>query len=415
MTSSLILLLVVVAAYLAAHLVSEWLARRFLIVSGAEYLLLGILIGPSVAGIMDDAMVEGFAPFMTLALGWIGALVGAQFHLPEIMRIPARAFKIGFTEALLTVTVVGGAMAWVLVAVSGRPPRDLLLPALALGAIGTSSAPVGIAMATRALGRRAPLLRQLQVNTATDALVAVTTFGLLLALTRGAPTGDVRAPTPTEWGVLTVALGVGGGALFHLFLGPAQKVDRLFVALAGALILVSGAAAYLSLSPLLPAMLVGIVLVNTSGSRDQIVEVLVRVERPLYFVLLIFAGAAWRPGGEGWWWVVAAFIGLRVVTKVGAARLAARTHHQLDELGRDWGLGLLGHGGLAVAIGLNYLTLDRAPLTDLVFTATVVSVLLTDVFSARLVRRLVPRGTGIPVGSQGEATAVSGTADGATP
>jgi hypothetical protein len=394
MTSSLILLLVVVAAYLAAHVVSEWLARRFLIVSGAEYLLLGVLVGPSVGGIMTPARMEAFTPFMTLALGWIGALVGAQFRLPELLRLPARAFHIGFSEALLSFCVISGSSFLVLSLLGPFRGVDFLLPALALGAIGTSSAPFGIAVATRDLGRRAPLFRQLQVNTAADALIAVTAFGLLLAATNALVPADVRAPTPTEWAVLTAAIGLGGGALFHLFLGPESKNDRLFVALAGALILVSGAAAFLRLSPLLPAMLFGIVLVNTSASGDRIVEVLVGVERPLYFVLLIFAGALWRPSVGAGWWIVIAFVVVRVVSKIGAARLAARGKGKLDELGLDWGMGLLGHGGLAVAIGLNYLIQEGAPLRDLVFTATVASVLLTDVLSARVVRRLGPDDAG---------------------
>lgn len=393
MTSSLILLAVVAAAYLAAHVVSGWMAKRFLIVSGAEYLFLGLLIGPVAGGIMTPAMMDGYAPFMTLALGWIGALVGAQFHFPELMRIPSRAFRIGFLESSLSYVVMSGVMLGAVVLFGGLDPSSALLPGLALGAIAASSAPFGIAVATREVGRRAPFLRQLQVNTATDALTAITAFGLLLAITHDNPPLGVRPPTPTEWAVLTVAIGLGGGALFHLFLGPEKDKDRIFIALAGALILVSGAAAYLRISPLLPAMLVGIVLVNTSSSRERIIEVLAGVERPLYFVLLIFAGAAWRPGGEGWWWMVVVFAGARALTKIGASRLAARANHALEELGRDWGFGLLGHGGLAVALALNYL-IQGEPLANLVFTATITSVLLTDVFSARIVRALVPRNQG---------------------
>ena len=48
MSAALILVLVVAVAYLAAHVAFDWIARRFLIVSGAEYLVLGILIGPEV-------------------------------------------------------------------------------------------------------------------------------------------------------------------------------------------------------------------------------------------------------------------------------------------------------------------------------------------------------------------------------
>ena len=91
--------------------------------------------------------------------------------------------------------------------------------------------------------------------------------------------------------------------------------------------------------------------------------------------------------------MVVVFAGARALTKIGASRLAARANHAMEELGRDWGFGLLGHGGLAVALALNYL-IQGEPLANLVFTATITSVLLTDVFSARIVRALVPRNQG---------------------
>ena len=53
MSEGLILVLVVAASYLAARVAFEWLARRYLIVSGAEYLLLGILLGPQVSRILS--------------------------------------------------------------------------------------------------------------------------------------------------------------------------------------------------------------------------------------------------------------------------------------------------------------------------------------------------------------------------
>lgn len=390
MTSGLVLLLVVVGGYLAAHLAAEWLARRHLIISGAEYLLLGVLLGPEVAGIIRPSTVDGFTPFLTLALGWIGALVGAQFFLPELLRIRANHYRIAFAEALLAFGIMAAGSMVLLTWQFGVTLEEALVPAVVLGAIGAASAPTGIALVSREVGPSSPVIRQLQVTTAVDALVAVTAFGVLLAMAHpGPPPGQVRPPTATEWVVLSVAIGIGGGTLFHLFLGPEQKIDRLFIALAGALILTSGAAAYLDLSPLLPSMLVGMVLVNTSRSRDAIRQALGKVERPLYFVLLIFAGAAWRPGAWGWILVVVAFLLLRLVTKVGMARLIARATGTLDALGPEWGRGLLGHGGLALAIGLSYWLLEPGGWANLVFTATIVSVLFTDVISARLVRTVV--------------------------
>jgi hypothetical protein len=47
--------------------------------------------------------------------------------------------------------------------------------------------------------------------------------------------------------------GCVGGSLFHLFLGNERDIDRLFIPIAGAVILVSGAAG-LRVSPLLPTI-----------------------------------------------------------------------------------------------------------------------------------------------------------------
>jgi hypothetical protein len=392
-TAGLLLILIVAAAYLAAHLAMDWIGRRYLVVSGAEYLLLGVLLGPQISGVIRASTVDEFAPFLTLALGWVGALVGAQFYVPDLLRLRAVAFKTAFTEAIFSLIVVSGLMGLTFWWWFGLTPGEAAVPGLAIGAIAIASAPAGIAVVARQLRDRGPVVEQLHVATAIDAIVAVLTFGILLAVTHGAPPSGIRPPTPTEWVVISLGIGLVGGALFHLFLGHEQDIDRLFIALAGALILCSGAAAHLRLSPLLPALLVGVVLVNTTQQRDALVQLLTRVERPLYLVLLIFAGAAWEPGNSDWLLPVVVFLVVRTLAKVGGARLAARVNGVQEALGPNWGLGLIGHGGLAVAIALNYRLFDTSMLPNVVFTAALASVLLTDFFSARIVRSVVTRTT----------------------
>jgi len=238
-------------------------------------------------------------------------------------------------------------------------------------------------VAARGRGPRDPLVRQFEVSAALNALIAVLAFGLLIALVHREPLGVARAPTPTEWVVINIAVGGVGGALFHLFVGEERKPDRLFIALVGAIVLVSGGASYLQLSPMLAAMVFGIIVANTSLRRSEIEAALHRIERPLYFVLLILAGAWWAPSDRAWGLAVGAFLVVRALAKVGGARLAARANGRLDALGPHWGRGLLGQGGLALVIGLNYLQFEDFPVPRIVFTAVVVSVLLTDLLSAR--------------------------------
>lgn len=384
MTDSLILIPIVAASYLAAHVVFDWLARRFRIVSGAEYLLLGILLGPQVSGLLSVELLDRLSPLITLGLGWTGALLGAQFMLPRLLRIPGVVYRVAFVEVVITLALVAGTQWWLLVATLGLSPEEAVIPAVALGAMAsvTSAAGIGVATAGRRPGD--PLSRQLTVSAGMGATIAVVVFGILTAYFHRQPAVLPRAPTATEWVVINVAIGAVGGILFHLFVGEERKPDRLVIALIGAVILVSGAAAYLRLSAMLSAAVFGAILANTSLRRGEIRASLARIERPLYFAVLVLAGASWNPAARDWVLVTLAFLAARALGKVGGARLAARANGVLPVLGGNWGRGLLGQGGFALIIGLNYLQLSELPIGRIVFTAVVISVLLTDLVSARL-------------------------------
>jgi Kef-type K+ transport system membrane component KefB len=389
MSAGLILVLAVAVAYLAAHVAFDWLAKRLLLVSGAEYLILGILLGPYVSGVLSVDTLSGFAPLTTLALGWIGAIVGTQFYLPGLVRISGVMYRLAFGEALGTLAFVGGLLLLLFVYVFGLTWQVAIVPAIALGAIAAVSAPTGIAVVARRLVQRGTVVRQLQVATAIDALVGIATLGLLLSIFHPGDLASGYRITPTEWVVITLGIGVTGGALFHLFLGGDDTVDRLFISLGGALIMISGAASYLHLSPLLAALIFGATLTNTSRHRELIARTLSKGERPFYFVLLIFAGAAWTPSLRMWVIPVVVFLVARILGKVWSARIGSWVTGQSSALGRDWGLALIGQGGLALALALDYLSLEGAQLGNIVFTAAIASVLLTDLMSARIVQSVL--------------------------
>lgn len=385
MSTALSLVLFVVAAYLAAHVAFEWLGHRLLIVSGAEYLLLGILLGPHVSGVVSAQAVESFAPVTALALGWMGAIIGSRLRLQQLVRVPGASYSVALSESLITLWIVFGVELFLLRWLFDLTIARAFGPALALGAFAVATADAGINLATRKHGSRRALVAQLRTSAGMNAFVAICTFGILLASAHPGNPRLERQLTTTEWTVIAIAIGVAGGALFHLFMGAERRVDRLFVSLAGVIILVSGAATFLRLSPVMSAMFFGIILVNTSRQHDEIRAVLARVERPLYFVLLIVAGASWRPSAQSIWVLpVVLFLVARALSKIAGARLAARLNHLLPMLGPRWGHALLGQGGLVVALAVNYLYQDALALPDVVFSAAVLSVLLTDVISGRL-------------------------------
>ncbi len=387
MSASLVLIIVVATAYLATHLLYEWLAKRLLIVSGAEYLVLGILLGPQVSGVIPVEAADSFGPIIVLGTGWIGLTVGMQFFLPRLVRITGVTFRLAVIESLVTLGAVTLALWWALPALGLTSQFWAIVPALALGAIAVASTPAGLDIALRDRNKREPVVNQLETSLGVNALVAIVTTGILFAWVHRAPSSALRPPTPTEWAVITVGIGALGGSLFHLFLGEERQVDRLVVSLGGAVILASGTAAYLNVSPVLATLVIGIVLVNTSRARNELRSVLAAAERPFYYVLLLLAGLSWRPSTSAT--VVAVillYLVVRTTSKVYAARATTVWNNATPQLGRDWGKALIGQGRLTVALALDYARRPELPIGDVVFTAALASVLLTEFAAARLVR-----------------------------
>jgi len=387
LSASLGLIVIVAVAYFAAHVVFEWLARRFRIVSGAEYLVLGILIGPQVSGFMSTSVVQSLTPFMTLALGWIGVALGMRFHLPQLIRTPAQFYKLALTEAALTFIFVSVIMTFAFAWALDFTWDKVILPALSLGAIATATAPAPVAL----MGDNEPdaVVQQLEITGLLDGVFAICAFGILLCVAHIDVQAGDRVLTATEWAAISIGIGVIGGALFHLFIGAEKQPDRLFIALAGSIILSTGAAAFLRLSPLLPSLLIGFILVNTSANRAEITRMVQSFERPLYYVMMIFAGAAWRPSQNSWLLPVLLYLFLRAAAKLGSARLAARALGAPELVESNWGRGLLAQGTIALAIGMSYSLNDATLVPNVVFTAAIVSVLITDFFGVRIITRLM--------------------------
>ncbi len=394
MTASLLVLLAVGVGYLATHVTFDWIAKRFLIVSAAEYLVLGILLGPRVSNLVTAPVIDSLTPIVILALGWIGAIVGTRFELRRLLTIPSRTFRIAFAESAMTLLVVAGLEFFVLRWTFASTDAAALNTAIVLGAMAVASSGVGVSVASRVLGARGGVVEQLELSTAVNSLVAIVTFGLLLCVLHQ-PAPASRPLTATEWAVVSCALGVVGGALFHLFIGDTPQPHRLFIALVGGVVLVSGAAAYMRLSPLLAALLFGIALVNSTSNPRHLVEALARVEQPFYYVLLVVGGASWQPSSEAWLPAVALFVVARAASKLGGARLATRANGALGDLGLNWGRGLLGQGRVALAIGLNVLHQDQPFYRNLIFSAAIVSIVVTEFFSARLARSAI-EAAGLP-------------------
>ena len=228
--------------------------------------------GPQVTGLFTPAAIEAFQPIAILGIGWMGITAALPLRLQRLVRVPAVHYRLALVEAIATLALVtAGAVSALHVAF--EVDMATAGACVVLGAIAVASTPAGLDVAygdqRHDSRRRAPVLQQIEVANGMDAFLSVLAFGIMIAMMHVAAPVMIRALTTTEWVVVTLGIGAVGGTLFHLFLGNERSPDRLFISLGGAVILTSGAAAYLNLSPTLAAFVMGVILVNSCVTRGR--------------------------------------------------------------------------------------------------------------------------------------------------
>jgi hypothetical protein len=183
---------------------------------------------------------------------------------------------------------------------------------------------------------------------------------------------------------LLVTLGLGGilGILTYVLLRSAHGLAEEMAYLLGAIGLSAGMAGYLAISPLVPCCIAGALLTNLPLSdRASLRATIVQVERPLYLIFLLVAGASWDARSWQGWVLVPLFVLSRVGGKIAGARLAVRTGpRQLPDAG-TLGLALSPQSPIAIATVVSYTTLYRPAspgFVDWLTTAVVGGAVVTE-------------------------------------
>jgi len=386
MQTTLAALVVVTVGYILAYLVFDRLRDRYGYVGGAEYVVIGFLLGPRVTGLLDAGQVQDLTPIVSLALGWLGMLLGTYFRLPTMALIDGDHLRIAFAEAVTTFAVALAALLALFRVLAGSGWPEAAVQAVTLAAVATLSSPAAVDAVVDRARRRVRILPILQLTARIDALVAVVAFGLVLAVVhQGEVAPGVRPPTATEWAVINLAVGIASGVLFHLFLGPRGHLDegRLFVALAGAIVVASGASYYLNLSPIYTNLILGFILANSGSAHRDATRLLLSTERPVYLALLLFAGAAWSPGSAELLFIAPLFVVVRLGARYLGGWVAGTAVAPAELRTHDLGRGLLAQGGIAVAIAMNYAQVHQELAPRIILTATLLSVLLFEIVASR--------------------------------
>lgn len=408
-TLSVVLFLMGVAiAYVLGHLVVERVQRRFLIIAGVEYVLLGLALGPAVPQLQVLGDLTGMLPVIALAAGWIGLLRGMELQIfNRDEKMSTDKVELGRGEGTLRIVMlhlvvpgalVGGVAWWFLwgpwggyffapYGAGAMNHREVAAACLMLACCAASDSAEPFDVLRRRYEIEGSLTKRLRDCARISDVFVIFAFGLVFCFFhKNSPEAGLHLSS-SGWFLVQIGLGAVLGGLFTPFLGGNEDANGRFLAMVGIITFAAGAAYFLDLSPLAVNVVLGVVLVNVAKTGPLMYATLRSTEKPINLVLFVLAGALWRPppliptlialGG---------YILLRYVGKRLASQLAA---WGMDGMRNDLYRGFLAQGEVTIAMAVSFQVVFDGIVVDLAYTVALASTVLHDLAAPRILLGLL--------------------------
>lgn len=326
-------------------------------------LLFGIVLGPHGLGLLPQSAFSALDPPVSAALAALGALVGLDLKI----RRPRedRLLKAASLEAGITFLVVCLGVLAIHSLSSASGPRPWVL-ALMLGICASPSSTRAIASADLSDWTRS------RVGDLDD-LLPILLGAIGVAWVH-------EEPAAALWLVAQsglIALAIAAAVWLLATEAPSESEQRVFVI--GGLLLLGGAAAYVSGSALFAGLVAG-AFWNAVGppALDDLARDIRYFQHPLVVLLLLVAGARLEPRMDlvG---LAAAYVVFRVVGKLAGGWLASSTVAR--DLPRSLGFSLMSPGVLGMAFALNVLQTPGIDGAGILFTIVIVGSLGAELLS----------------------------------
>lgn len=284
-----VLLGLLVVAFVSSMLVGGRTIRGFGLPSGAEYLVLGVAVGPHGLGVLPRSMIQIFQPIFVCAASWLAFVVGLGYLIVGRRRVHFGRAVAGILLAALVGSAVGAAVwfaAGVLDILSGF---DRVILAVGVGFLGCETTRHTVRWVAERHGASGPLSDWLADMARASALVPVFAIAVLAAVAPHAPLGDY-APSLRLAGGL--GIGVVMGLVATVLLAREFRRDESWGILLGTTLLASGVAMRLGLAAVTTLFTMGLTLAVASRHRLEIKFMVQATEKPVLLPAVLAAGAS---------------------------------------------------------------------------------------------------------------------------
>lgn len=383
-----LLLGLLVLAYLGSILVGGRSIRGFGLPSGAEYLVLGFVLGPHVLDVVPPSLVQTFEPVVVVGVGWLALVIGLSFFRVGTRRVRVSRMLLGGFFSLLAGAGVAAAVWLVARRFTELDWRELLFVSAGCGLVSAECTRHTVRWVVERLGARGEMS-----DLAAD-LARATSFVPAVAITvLFAMAPDQALPAVPVWGRVGITFGLGIllGVIAALLLGRDFRRDESWGILLGTSLLGIGAAARLGLSPLGTMFAMGLTLAVSRHGAD-IKAMVTRTEKPVFLPATLLAGVYVNTGlPRELIGLVVVALTAKIVVRVLCGLLLGAGSRVARPAGVELGMSMLSSGALSVAAGIAIAVRVHGPLGDTVLLLAAAATVLGEFVGPAMLRRALSR------------------------
>ena len=267
------------------------------------YLVIGVLLSPSVLGLFHESLVKEELTIVTdIALSIIAFSIGGSLSLIKLKKLGKHIFWITFTQAFgaFICTTLMLSLFFYFIHNLGAIQSSfwtLYFPmAFVIGAISAATAPAAIMAIVHEYRAKGPfttiLLGVIALDDALTILFAAFAFSMAYVFVNQeavALTSFLFSPVFS----ICLSLSIGGvlGMCLRKLIGFVLRKEAMLGVIVGAILLAGGLAISLKASHLLANMMLGFVVVNFVKHHEDLFVVVESIEEPIFGMFFTLAGA----------------------------------------------------------------------------------------------------------------------------
>lgn len=340
-----------IAVILFAGMIMAKVVSKFKLPNVTGYLIAGLIIGPSILGIIPKESADKLSIVSEAALSFIAYSIGSEFNIQNLKKIGKGIITITVFEALGAIVLVDLSMIFIF-----KQPVPF---SIELGAIAAATAPAATMMVVRQYKAKGPVVNTLLPVVAIDDAVGIIAFGISTTVAKAILDNSSNVSVskiiliPLLEIVLALLIGFLMGILLVYISKKAKGEDQLLSMVIAVLFATAGIAIRFDLSSLLACMMVGATLTNLDPNNKRAFSTVEKFTPPVLISFFTIAGVQLNlsilkeVGILGVGYVI-----IRVIGKLVGSYVGAKISNAPETVQKYLGFTLIPQAGVAIGLSL---------------------------------------------------------------